>query len=140
MYLGNCYRNTCNSRMAKGIAFAVLLGSLLVACSREPTITTRDLDGIYGSDPCPKIFIKNGNIIIGEEVLKGHLINIKGDNILSTNRSVRFSETSERCIFSIVPEPIYNYIEIDNDVMSIQLFSLERTEIRRWTKTEKEIR
>ena len=124
--------------MCKARPCLMLLGVFLTSCSPETpsAVSLNDLDGVYFSDPCPAINITNGSMKVGDDSIDGRLISIKGDDILVTNRSIRFVETNRRCSLILVPEPIYNSVMKKNSEVTIDIFSGDRTLVRTWTKAK----
>jgi hypothetical protein len=68
------------------------------------------------------------------DVLEGRLINIKGDDIIATYRSVFYSITNGVCYLTIEDEPRYNFLRVEGDSLAVQILSKDRKAVREWVK------
>lgn len=115
---------------------AVLLLSSLVmfGCSREPSLSISQIEGVYGSSPCPPIVLKGNKISAGSESHSFTLTNIKGDNILHTEVSPFFVEQEGRCAVVFRPAERYIFIKKGSEMLSLEILSEDLTLSRNFQK------
>lgn len=121
------------------ITSSILVLTCLTAgsCTRSPSLTPEDIEGVYASGECPAIRIVNTSLIVEGDVLKGRLINIKGDNIIETYRSVFYYINNENCYLITRNEPRYNSIEKRDDKLFVRILSIDRRAVREWVRVNK---